>query len=239
MDNNTASNNNSTKRPFKKAPVESEKALEPLQAYFSVLSRSYDASNDLRERLIKLSRDITRNSKAVISTLQRCKGIAGDEAHMRAARLALVAVRTDFHTLLDELKGQDYWRFQRNFSGGVQEYIEAATLAHYLDTKQLLSLEEASVGMLHVSDDEVALDSAPRFPLSVDDYLSGIADLTGEMMRQCVARAGAGDVASARDACNFVRTILGGVIKCDAARRVWDFEKKQTVMQESLVSVTT
>ena len=68
------------KQSFKRKPGDakttvataSDKPLEPLQAYFASLSKIYDANNDLRERLIKLSRDITRNSKAVISTLQSC-----------------------------------------------------------------------------------------------------------------------------------------------------------------------
>lgn len=100
------------------------------------------------------------------------------------------ALFRDFTKILEELVGQDYWRHQKSFSGGVQEYIEAATLFHYLESKELLSLEQASIEMLQLSEDDLALDEPPRFPLSIEDYFSGIADLTGELMRQCVSRAG-------------------------------------------------
>lgn len=99
----TAADNQNNKQPYakrsfpkKSAPsvVDSNKPLDPLQQYFQVLSKTYDDHNDRRERLIKLSRDITRNSKAVISLLQRCKGNAGDEQVMSQAHIQLVAVRS-------------------------------------------------------------------------------------------------------------------------------------------------
>eukprot|EP00019_Armaparvus_languidus_P010519 CAMPEP_0168583814 /NCGR_PEP_ID=MMETSP0420-20121227/2791_1 /TAXON_ID=498008 /ORGANISM="Pessonella sp." /LENGTH=122 /DNA_ID=CAMNT_0008618543 /DNA_START=449 /DNA_END=814 /DNA_ORIENTATION=+ len=75
-----------------------------------------------------------------------------------------------------------------------------------------------------------------KFPLCLEDYLGGVADLTGEVMRQCVSRAGAGDTAAAERACVFVREVDRCFRRAltSGASRSRDYEKKLTVMQQSL-----
>lgn len=42
-----------------------------------------------------------------------------------------------------ELEGDRYWRYQRQVSPGLQEYIEALSFAHYLDHGSLVTFEQA------------------------------------------------------------------------------------------------
>ena len=41
-----------------------------------------------------------------------------------------------------EVSGDQFWRYQRNISPGLQEYIEALGFTHYLEHGTLVSLDE-------------------------------------------------------------------------------------------------
>lgn len=47
-----------------------------------------------------------------------------------------------FASMRDELHGDRFWRYQRQVSAGLQEYIEALSFAHYLETGRLVSFDE-------------------------------------------------------------------------------------------------
>jgi len=69
------------------------------------------------------------------------------------------------------------WRYARNITGGNQEYMEAAIFQHYLTTGTLLTYEE-SVEQLR----SLGGEGGP-VQLTVEDYLLGVFDMTGELMR--------------------------------------------------------
>ncbi len=57
------------------------------------------------------------------------------------------------------------------------------------------------------------------FPLSLEDYLLGLADLTGELMRFAIAAISRrGGRQKASDVCSFVRACKAGVIAVCASR---------------------
>ncbi|KAI0670164.1 Translin [Trametes maxima] len=196
-----------------------------------------DDHNDRRERIIKSSRDITNLSKKLIFLLHRTvtedptefdDRVLGQRAAARA-RGKLIEIQSLFAALRDELVGDRFWRYQRNVSPGLQEYIEALSFAHYLEHKTLISYNQVQSTLTD-------RDGVPYFPLPLEDYLLGLADLTGELMRFAIAaipRRGGRQKAS--DVCGFVRA-------CKA-----DFEgltpyfkelrKKQSVTAQSLAKI--
>ena len=76
-----------------------------------------------------------------------------------------------FAAVAPDLQGIDAWRYQRQISGGVQEYMEAISFQHYLETQRLITFEEAQI--------RIPGDVA----LTEDDYVLGLFDLVGELMR--------------------------------------------------------
>ena len=58
------------------------------------------------------------------------------------ARPKLKEVQALLAAVSGELEGDRFWRYQRNVSPGLQEYIEALSFAHYLETGKLVSFEE-------------------------------------------------------------------------------------------------
>lgn len=81
------------------------------------------------------------------------------------------AISTQFQTIAPDLVGINAWRYQRQISGGIQEFMEAVSFEHYLRHQRLITLEEASKLLPEGVD------------LTGDDYVLGIFDLVGELMR--------------------------------------------------------
>jgi predicted translin family RNA/ssDNA-binding protein len=70
-----------------------------------------------------------------------------------------------------DLQGLNFWRYQRQISPGFQEFIEAVSFEHYLQTQSLITHEDAAKLL------------PSKIDLTDDDYILGLFDLTGELMR--------------------------------------------------------
>ncbi|KAG5733059.1 Translin-associated protein X [Termitomyces sp. T112] len=194
---------------------------------------SLDDYNDRRERLIKASRDVTNLSKRTIFLLHRIVVESdSDDAPANAAakgREKLREVQDLYASLKHELQGDRFWRYQRQVSPGLQEYIEALSFAHYLEHRSLITFDQVQQTL---SDS----DGVPYFPLTVSDYLLGLSDLTGELMRFAIsAISRRGGRATAIEVCAFVRAC-----KADFERvtpYIRDLSKKQTVTAQSLEKI--
>lgn len=80
-------------------------------------------------------------------------------------------MRKQFESIAVDLTGINAWRYQRQISGGIQEYMEAISFEHYLRYQTLITIEEATKSLPDSID------------LTGDDYVLGIFDLVGELMR--------------------------------------------------------
>lgn len=76
-----------------------------------------------------------------------------------------------FESIVPDLTGINAWRYQRSISSGIQEFIEAISFEHYLMHQTLITVFEAAAKL----PDGILLTS--------DDYLLGLFDLIGELMR--------------------------------------------------------
>lgn len=85
-------------------------------------------------------------------------------------------INTLFISLTPDLTGTKAWRYQRQISPGIQEYIEALSFHHYILTQQLITREEVIA----------RLPEGVRACVTEEDYLMGLFDLTGEIMRFAV-----------------------------------------------------
>ena len=109
------------------------------------------------------SRDITNLSKKTIFLLHRCaleepagpnesaghssSGSASSTTtkNQLAARKGydkLRQVQRIYANMQTELEGDKFWRYHRQVSPGLQEYIEALSFAHYLDHETLITFNE-------------------------------------------------------------------------------------------------
>lgn len=86
-------------------------------------------------------------------------------------------IKDRYKSISADLQGLNAWRYARNITGGNQEYMEAAIFQHYLETGTLLTYQD-SVEQLRTLGGE-----GGPVQLTVEDYLLGVFDMTGELMR--------------------------------------------------------
>ncbi|KAI0094568.1 Translin [Irpex rosettiformis] len=214
------------------------KSRTAIVVVFETFRNELDEHNDRRERLIKNSRDVTNLSKKVIFLLHRI--MTEDEPtpkpnNDRASRAAakgrekLKEVQNLFASIRGEVEGDRFWRYQRNVSPGLQEYIEALSFAHYLDTGALISFNQVQQSL---SDEH----GVPYFPLTLEDYLLGLSDLTGELMRYAIsAISQRGGRTIAREVCTFVRSCRADFETLTPYYK--ELRKKQAVTSQSLQKI--
>ncbi|GAA5883199.1 hypothetical protein JCM1840_004669, partial [Sporobolomyces johnsonii] len=205
----TASASSSTsKRPRATALLDS----------FTTFRTELDAHQAQRERIVKLSRDITALSKQMIFALHRVATGRKWSVVKKDAEGKMAELRALFEKLRDEVQGENFWRYERSISPGIQEYLEGFTFYYYLEHRTLPTLAEAQASLLppppaqYTSATPTAApsteststkptplaDPQPRSPeepapyvhVSGEDYLGGVADLTGELMRLAIASVG-------------------------------------------------
>ncbi|KAK9357375.1 Translin [Lipomyces starkeyi] len=192
---------------------------ETVTALFSSFGAALDAHHDARDRVIKASRDITAASKKIIFALQRVKyadaEIQRDDANKARIKLESKIVgdicgleekiKDAFGAVKDDLQGAGAWRYQRQISGAIQEYIEALLFREYLTERWILSHEEVQKLIGH------------EFLVTYSDYILGLLDTTGELMRFSITNlydvtaSGVVQVSAiAKQICQLLRTLRIG-----------------------------
>ncbi len=102
--------------------VSTGEASPEILAFFQDCSKQLDAHHDRHERLVKISRDITVESKRVIFLLHRIHNEASQEKISAEARTKLQWVTaTLFKKVAQELNGQDPQRYLRAYTAGTSE----------------------------------------------------------------------------------------------------------------------
>ncbi|KAJ5778746.1 hypothetical protein N7520_001992 [Penicillium odoratum] len=156
----------------------------PIISVFEGFRNELDQHHDRRERIIKASRDITALSKKMIFALQRVRAINQPLPQKIAQenQTRLDQIKALFTSIIPDVTGINAWRYQRQIGGGIQEFIEAISFDHYLRTQTLIT---------HA---EVQAQLPAELLVTEDDYLMGLFDLTGEMMRFAVTALSSGNV---------------------------------------------
>ncbi|CAP96277.1 hypothetical protein NUH16_007392 [Penicillium rubens] len=186
-----------TKRDWEGQPLDlnpkdtimAEAEIEPARPILSIFENfrdELDEHHDRRERIIKKSRDITALSKKIIFALQRVRAtnqpLPPKIAQENQTRFD--QIHALFEEVVPEQLGINGWRYQRQISGGIQEFIEALSFDHYLRTQTLITHAECSARV------------PPQILVSEEDYLMGLYDLTGEMMRFAVLSLSSGNASA-------------------------------------------
>uniref|UniRef100_A0A8C6TFJ5 Translin-associated protein X n=1 Tax=Neogobius melanostomus TaxID=47308 RepID=A0A8C6TFJ5_9GOBI len=181
-----------------------------------------DTKHDKHERLVKISRDVTIESKRTIFLLHRVTSVPDAEEILNEADVKLDAVRQKIGLIADELRGEDIYQFHKAFTPGIQEYVEAVSFQHFIRHRSLISLEEINARLVFMRTEKCCCENkgAPAdatpgayvltFHVTPSDYLLGVADLTGELMRLCISSVGNGDIDTPFQLSQFLRQIHDG-----------------------------
>lgn len=143
---------------------------------FNGIIEELHAADERRELLIRLSRDIIRESKVVIYALQR-----GEKTSLEK-----------IESLMGQLEMESATGIENT---AVQEYVEAACFYYFIHEKRIPNKEE-----LHVD---------------TENYLMGLCDLTGELLRKAVKDVIQKNYAGAREITALVEEIYGKFLLLD------------------------
>ena len=146
-----------------------------------------------------------------------------------------------------------YCRLHRHLSPGLQEFAEAVAFAFYLEHQTLLTkdqfdqyfcVHDAASDAKHDhdhdhDDDHVSANKVSKgfyFLPTDEDYLLGIADLTGELMRYAINCVGSGNKEKAFIILHFLRSINDG-LQLVSNSGITELRKKMATLENSLHKV--
>ncbi|TLS25346.1 hypothetical protein PpBr36_07577 [Pyricularia pennisetigena] len=201
-----------------------------------------DRHHDRRERIVKASRDITALSKKIVRKIHA--DLPPDVDREVQSRLAEIARL--FDSIVGDVQGMNRYRYSRQMAC-VEELVEALTFAYYLRNQRLMSHKEvlesvaglcrsaaeekkriaeeggdtamtdASASASAGGDEQKIAEEPLVVDVTQDDFIGGVFDLSGEMMRFATTTAAInGELAAAAvapspddvDAPRYPRTIL-------------------------------
>ncbi|ODO09526.1 hypothetical protein I350_03129 [Cryptococcus amylolentus CBS 6273] len=208
---------------------------------FEAYRAELDDENALRESLIILSRSITQLSKKLIFHLhrgatlptpaQRQKNLEQGKGKEREIALLFEQIRDKLRKANKRKDGWEwgFWKWRKSVTPGLEEYIEGLSFMWYLEHGSLVSLEDVQKA---VSDE----NGQPYLVVTPEDYILGMSDLTGELMRYATNALGTGDHETPLAVCDFVRTVKThfDAINPDSLRQL---SKKQDETQRSLEKI--
>ncbi|KAK1170559.1 translin-associated protein X [Acipenser oxyrinchus oxyrinchus] len=189
---------------------------------FKTFQQELDTKHDKYERLVKLSRDITIESKRTIFLLHRVTSVPDVEEVLAESEDKLDGVKLKIKLIALELIGEDLYQYHRAFTPGIQEYVEAVSFQHFIKERSLISLEQINKDLIFIedkkneepeglsSDSQDEKDKTVCFQVTPTDYLLGVADLTGELMRMCISSVGNGDIDTPFELSQFLRQVYDG-----------------------------
>ncbi|GAB0097671.1 translin-associated protein X [Sergentomyia squamirostris] len=182
----------------------------PVLVSFRQYARELDDKHDRYERIVKIGRDITIESKRLIFLLHTIDPKKNnrekvlEESQQRLDKIC----QTSFSKIAKELEGRDQYQYTRAFSAGLQEFVEALTFYQYMSGKDLTDWTVLQESLKYKEEDSPEIQCLVQ-PI---EYMLGITDMTGEVMRNCVNSLGSGDVDTCFESRSFLQTLLTGFL---------------------------
>mmetsp|Transcript_16242 Transcript_16242/g.18266 ORF Transcript_16242/g.18266 Transcript_16242/m.18266 type:complete len:231 (+) Transcript_16242:160-852(+) len=192
-------------------PVEEKRPLIDTSDFARMVD-NFKEVDQLREKVIKQSRDVLKSSKFAIFALHR-GDFTGSKKLLTEAKVAIDKIVE----LLSEKPSQR----QGSFSNALEEYIEATLFYHYLVDGYLLPSSQLDT---HVSDEE---------------YLAGVIDFTGELGRYAVAKATKRDTKAVEECRNLCDLLMEQLLNFDfrngSLRKKYDAVKYNLKKMEQIL----
>ncbi|XP_031618250.1 translin-associated protein X [Contarinia nasturtii] len=236
--------------------IDSGDEKNPVVRSFMNYAEELNDKHDRYERIVKYSRDCTIESKRLIFLLHTVdlrkpssKKILSDAFN----RLTALCT-SSFASIAKELENRDPYQYGRAYSAGLQEFVEAFTYYDYLFNDHIMNWDDLQQKLTYTkqpenvdpetatSTDIIVEDTPNEAPLKIKcfvqpiEFMLGLADLSGEIMRKCINSLGCGDIETCRKACNFVQHLYSGYLSLGSMRHK-EMSRKVHAMYQSVLKV--
>ncbi|XP_037972716.2 translin-associated protein X [Plutella xylostella] len=194
-------------------------AAGPVLAQFRAAAAALNDRHDRHERLVKLSRDITIESKRIIFLLHSAISVEEQEkATMDAMDRLNALIAGPIKAIGIELEQKPAYLHARAVSPGFQEFCEAYTFCYLMKHKELppwSKLQNDFTYQIKNIEVEEQPERTVVTMLTQSDFLLGLADLSGELMRRAInsiSRGIASDNQECHSCCQTTRDLFTGFV---------------------------
>nr|ODO03701.1 hypothetical protein L204_00037 [Cryptococcus depauperatus CBS 7855] len=214
---------------------------------FEAYRAELDEENALREKLIMLSRSTTQLSKKLIFHLhrgatsgpsQRKKNLEDGKKKEREIAAVFGNIKSELQSSYEGYGGWEkgFWKWRKSVTPGLEEYIESLSFMWYLEHGNLIPLKQVQKALSDESGEPASHANHCLVVITPEDYILGMSDLTGELMRYATNALGTGNHEIPLEVCDFVRTVKTqfDAVNPDALRQL---SKKQEETQRSLEKI--
>jgi len=177
---------------------------------FSKIKKELEAHQKERNEIIEKSRQILQGAKTAIFAMHRHDTEQADKSLMEAESLLDVLNKT--------YNKNNRLRFEGSYKACLEEYVEAKTFNYVMTGKDLTELDVESIGP--------------------EEYLNGMADLTGELVRQAVLQATKGNYQVLEEYRSFTEEIVGFMLTLylsGISRQKFDEAKRNLKRLEQII----
>ncbi|XP_055849572.1 translin-associated protein X [Episyrphus balteatus] len=243
---------NKNSKPHNKDAVPVDES-NPVIIAFKQYALELDDKHDRYERIVKLSRDTTIESKRIIFLLHTIDPNKNNkekillEAKTRLDNL----ISNKFFEVAKELENRDPYQYMRAYCAGLQEFIEAYTYYEYLNESELsdwivlqgrmkftFTLEpkesDESIEPKEVDECIEKVEKTVECLVDPTEYILGLGDLTGELMRRCINSLGSGDTNTCQDSCKVLQNFYKGFLGLHSVRNR-EFGRKLYTLHQSVI----
>ncbi|KNE57322.1 hypothetical protein AMAG_03045 [Allomyces macrogynus ATCC 38327] len=197
-------------------------------ALFQLARGHLDAQWNQREAVIKQSREITRESKKLIVMLQRHDPkVAFAESEMATFPAAKAKVLQMLSKLAAQFKSrQEFHRYSSNVKHCIQEFLEAVAFHYFLEFRRMIPFDDARLLL-----ESLGLQLMPQ------DYIMGISDVSGEVMRFATNAATKGNTQWVEASRTYLQDFYHACLSLDASFNENDMNRKIDTTRESVLKV--
>eukprot|EP00762_Andalucia_godoyi_P004428 ANDGO_08136.mRNA.1 hypothetical protein DICPUDRAFT_79738 len=166
----------------------------PLRDTFSKCASQLELHYERKERVFKQSRDVTAQSKKIVFSIHREEPLQLCLEKIQVVAKNIARIVFELVSECVDFSEAEAYRYVGSLSSGIQEWVEAVSFYYYIAHGQTLVPKQFLDDVLAAAADAAALggsrDREPHVGLckallmvSWTDYVSGLCDLTGELMK--------------------------------------------------------
>ncbi|MDP2587075.1 MAG: hypothetical protein Q8P32_04915 [Candidatus Komeilibacteria bacterium] len=180
------------------------------KTFLAKIKKDLETYQQERNQIINASRDILQSSKSAIFALHR--------ADAKEAAKLLTQAEAVIGRLNKSYNKNNRLRFEGSYKASLEEYVEAKTFFQFMLGKPLDKLPIQSIGP--------------------EEYINGITDLTGELVRQAVLKATKGQYEVLESYRSFTEEIVGFMLTLyltGSCRQKFDDAKRNLKRLEQII----
>ncbi|MFA6304504.1 MAG: hypothetical protein WCV73_01580 [Patescibacteria group bacterium] len=180
------------------------------KTFLAQIKKDLETYQAERNQIINASRDILQSSKSAIFSLHAGKN--------QEAAKSLSDAEGVIAKLNKSYNKNNRLRFEGSYKASLEEYVEAKTFYQFISGKTLNKLPIASIGP--------------------EEYINGLTDLTGELVRQAVLQATKGNYQVLENYRAFTQEIVGFMLNLyltGSSRQKFDDAKRNLKRLEQII----